>query len=161
MNSATAQHLQIFLGSGMIPHVDVHRRSDDDRRGGGEIKRAEKIVADAAAEFGDDVGSGRRNQQQIRALRDSDVFDGTFELASPPDSANSSGDYFFPGERGKGKRRDEFAARASHDYFDGETFLLQAAHQLGRFVGRHSAGYAKSDAHGRKVSPLAALTCGA
>ena len=121
VNAATAQTLQIFLSGRMIPHVDVHRRRDDHRRGGGQIQRAEKIVADTSAEFREDVRGGWRNQQQIGALRHGDMFDCTFEIGFAAGFSEKSGDHFFSGERGKGERRDEFARRASHDHFNRES----------------------------------------
>ena len=42
--------------------------------------RAEKIVTDAAAELRNNVRGGGRNQEQIGALRDSDVFNGAFKI---------------------------------------------------------------------------------
>ncbi len=118
VNAAAAQALEIFLCRGMIPHVDVHRGGDYDRRSGREIKSTEKIVTDAAAELRNDVGSRRRDQKQIGALRNSNVFNGTFEIRINAGFSEQPGNYFFPGERGKGKRGDEFAGRAGHNYFD-------------------------------------------
>ena len=64
----------------MLPHVDVHRRSDHHRRFRGEIQRAEKIVGDAVREFPEDVGGGRRDQEKIDPLRHGDVLDGAFDV---------------------------------------------------------------------------------
>ena len=80
VHAARAQHLDIFLRRRVIPHVHVHRRRDDHRRGGCEIQSGQKIVGNAAREFREDVGGGGSDQQQIGALRDSDVFDGAFEI---------------------------------------------------------------------------------
>ena len=113
-----AQAFKIFLCRGMVPHVDVHRGRDNHGRGSGEIKRAEKIVTDAAAELGNDVGSRRRDQKQIAALRDSDVFNGAFEIGFAPGLREQPSDHFFPSEGGEGKRGDELARRAGHDDFD-------------------------------------------
>ena len=131
----------------MIPHIHVHCRCHNDRRRGREVKRAQEIVADPAAEFCKSVRRRRSNQQQIGALRDGNMFDRTFKIRLATRFGEQASDYFFPGERGKGKRLDELACRARHDDLDRETFLLQTAHQFGRFVGRHSAGDAESDAH--------------
>ncbi len=118
MYATAAQFFQIFLGRRMIPHVDVHCRGDDDRSSAGEIQRAEKIIADAAAEFGEDVRGGWRDQQKVGALGHGDVFDGAFQVGLAVGFGEQSSNNFFSGERGKGERSDEFAGRASHHYFD-------------------------------------------
>ena len=124
VHSARAQHLDIFLRRRVIPHVDVHRRRDDDRRGGGEIQRGQKIVGDAAREFGEDVGGGGRDEQEIGALRDGDVFDGAVEIGFAAGFGGKQiGDDFLAAERGEGQRRDEFARAAGHHDLHGEAVL--------------------------------------
>src|SRR5579863_273902 len=132
----------------MVPHVDVHRRSHHHWRGGRKVQGAEKIVADAAAEFGKNIRGGRRNQQQIRALRHGNVFNGAVEIGLAARFRKQIGDYFFSRERRERQRPHELAGRAGHHHFHAEAFLLQAAHQFGRFVGRNSAGDAEDDMHG-------------
>src|SRR5205823_2823771 len=68
--AACPQRRDIFLGGRVIPHVHIHRRSDDYWRGAGQVQRGEKIIGDATGEFRHDVGGGRRYQKKIRALRD-------------------------------------------------------------------------------------------
>ena len=80
LHAACAQYLDIFLRRGVVPHVYVHRRRDHNRRRRCEIERGQEIVGDAAREFGEDVGRGGRDQQQIRSLRYGDVFDGAFQI---------------------------------------------------------------------------------
>ena len=75
-----AQNFQIRLRRGMIPHVHVHRRSDDDRSRGREIKRGEKVAGDALREVRQNVGSGGSNQQSINRLRDGNVLDGGIDI---------------------------------------------------------------------------------
>ncbi len=107
-----------------------------------EIERGQEIVGDAAGEFGEDVGGGGRDQQQIRALRYGDVFDGAFEIGLAAGFSEEIGDYFLAAESGERQRGDEFAGAAGHDHLDGEGVLLEAADEFRGFVGRHSAGYA-------------------
>ena len=112
----------------MLPHVHIHRRCDDHRRGRGEVQRSQKIVGDAAREFGDDVCGGRSNEQEIGALRHRNVLDGALEVGGASGGiAEEVGDDFLAGERGEGKRRDKLARGASHHHLHGETVLLKPA----------------------------------
>ena len=64
----------------MVPHVDVHGGSDDDRRGGRQIKRGQKIAGDALREFGEHIGGGGSDQQRVNRLGDGDVLDGGIDI---------------------------------------------------------------------------------
>ena len=75
-HAALLEGLKIGLGCGMLPHVDVHRRGDDHGRLGGEIEGGQKIVGDAVGEFGEDVGRGGSDDEQVGGLRRVDVLDG-------------------------------------------------------------------------------------
>ena len=79
-HAATAQDVKVRLRRGMLPHVDVHGGSDDDRRSGGEVQRAEEIVGDALGELGEGVGGGGSDQQSVDGLRNRDVLDGGVEV---------------------------------------------------------------------------------
>ena len=69
VHAAAAQDFQVGLRGRMLPHVHVHRGSDDDRGGGRQVQRAEKVVGDALGEFGDGVGRGGRDQKTVHRLR--------------------------------------------------------------------------------------------
>ena len=84
VDAARAKLLQILLRGGMLPHVDVHRRSNDDRSFRGEIQCRKEIARDALREVGEDIGSSRRNEQEVYALRDRDVLDGAFDVGGLP-----------------------------------------------------------------------------
>ena len=73
--AAFAQDFQIRLGRRMLPHIHVHRRSNNDRSGGREIKRGEKIVGDALREFGQNVGGCGSHDQCVDRLRNRNMFD--------------------------------------------------------------------------------------
>ena len=75
-HAALAQHFKIGLGGRMVPHVDVHGRSNHDRRSGGEIQRGEKVVGDAVSELGQDVGGSGSDDERVGPLRLGDVLDG-------------------------------------------------------------------------------------
>ena len=80
MNAARAQRREIFLRRGMLPHVHIHRGSNNHGSFRGEIQRGEKIVGDSVRKFSENVGSGGRDEQKIDALRDGDMFDGAFDV---------------------------------------------------------------------------------
>ena len=111
----------------MVPHVYVHRRRDHNRRRRCKIERGQEIVGDTASEFGEDIGGGWRDQQQIRALGYGDVFDGAFQIGFAAGFGEEIGDDFLAAESGERQRGDKFAGAAGHDHLDGETVLLQAA----------------------------------
>src|SRR5579859_4221909 len=79
-HAARPQLFDVFLGRGVVPHVDVHGRGNNYGGGGGQIKRGEKIVGDAAGEFRENVRGRRGHEEQIRALSHGDVLDGAFEI---------------------------------------------------------------------------------
>ena len=113
LHAALAQNLQIRLRRRMIPHVDVHRRSDDDGRGGREIERGQEIAGNALREVRENVGGGGSDDQRIDRLRDRDVLDGGVDIrlcSSPgenmpvmtfsPESAAKVRGERIPGRRG-------------------------------------------------------------
>jgi len=55
------------------------------------------------------------------------------------------------GERGEGKRLNEFNSRTGHDDMNFKRLALQGADQLRRFVGGNSAGDTHGDTHGSIV----------
>ena len=79
-HAASSQNINVLLGSGMLPHVHMHRGSDDHWRCCCEKHRRQEIVGDAARKFGQYVGRRRRDDQGVDALRHSDVFDGAVNV---------------------------------------------------------------------------------
>src|SRR5215470_1663710 len=78
--AARAKCGDIVLRSGMIPHVDVHRGSENDWSRGGEIQRRKEIVGDAAGKFRETIRGGRGDKKQISPLSDCNVLNGAFEI---------------------------------------------------------------------------------
>src|SRR3984957_16377733 len=149
MNAAFAQNREVALRGGVVPHVDVHRRRNDNRSFGGEVKGREKIFRDTVCEFAENVSSSRRNEQQIDSLRYGNMFDGAFDVrrSRRATGAEHIGDYFLAGERREGERGDEFLRRAGHNHLHVQLFLLQAANQFRGFVSRNTSGNAECDLH--------------
>ena len=119
----------------MVPHVDVHRRSNDNRRCGRQIQRRQKIVGDTVGELRDDVGGGRSNEQQIDRRRERDVLDigihAGLELIGDDAPARDCLE---------GDRPDEPGRRRRHDGDDLVAALLQPARDLHGLVGADAAG---------------------
>ena len=80
MDAAGPQRCEIRPGRRVLPHVDVHRGSDDDRSLRGEIKSPEEIFGDPVSELSENVCRCGSDEQQINALRDGDVFDGALDV---------------------------------------------------------------------------------
>ena len=139
----------------MLPHVHVHGRRDDHRRGGGEIESGEEIVGDAVRKFSEDTGRGRRDDQGVGRLRGIDVFDGGVEIiVGRFGRGPQAGDDFVSGERGEGERLNELFRRLGHDHVNIESMLLQGADQLCCLVGGDAAGDANRDLHISNITGL-------
>src|ERR1700678_2577755 len=148
MNAARAQRRQIFLRRRVLPHIHVHRGSDHDRRLRSQIKCGKKIPSQPLRKFRQAVSSRRRDQQQIDALRHRNMLNRAFDVRRRSIlRAKNFGDDFLPGQCSKGKRGDEFLGRAGHHGLHVQLFLLQAPHQFGGFVRRHSSGDPQRDFH--------------
>ena len=75
LHASRCQHRQVATHGVVLQHVRVHGRSHQDRRARRQIQRTEKVVCDAMRELADDVGRGRRDQQQLGIGRERDVLD--------------------------------------------------------------------------------------
>src|SRR5215470_17512774 len=143
----------------MIPHVYVHRRRNNKRRGRRKMKCGKEIVRNTAREFRNDVRSRWSNEKQIRPLRNGDVFDRAFEVCLSARFRKKVRDYLLSGKRGKSQRSDEFPGRLRHHDLHTKSILLKPAHQLRGFVCRNSSGDAKRDAHGGTPQRLISFSC--
>ena len=147
-NAALAQRFEIGLGGGMVPHVHVHRGSDQHRRIGGQVHGGQKIVGDAVRKFGQDVGGGRRDHQRLGPLRLADVLDGGIVGAfGGAGLIPQAGDDLVAGERGKGERLHKLRGRLGHHHVHFERLALQFAHQFRRLVRGDPARYAYGYSH--------------
>ena len=152
-HAALAEDFQIRLGRRVLPHIDVHRRSHQDRRGGGQIHGGEEVVGDAVGELGQDVGGGGSDDHGVGPLRLADVLDGGIVGAVGGSGViPQAGDDLVAGERGKSERLHELAGRLGHDDMDFEGLALQRAHQFGRLVSCNSAGDSDRYSHGSIVA---------
>ena len=149
-HAALAKGFQVGLRGRMLPHIRIHRGSDQDRRGCGQEHGSEEVVSDAVRVFGQDVGCGRSDDHRIGPLRLADVLDGgvvgAFGAFIP-----QAGDDLVAGKRGKSERLHELAGRLGHDDVDFDGLALQRADQFGRLVRSNSAGDSDRYSHGSIV----------
>ena len=70
----------------MLPHLGVHGRADDDRRGGGQQDVDEQVVGDAGGVGAEEAGGGRGHQHHVGRPGQGDV---GHRLPSPESSDHS------------------------------------------------------------------------
>ena len=84
---ATFQNLHVGPRGRMLPHIDVHRRSNNDRRAGGQKQGGQEVVGQAVSELCQDVRGRRRHDQGFGGLGFPNVLNGGVEIAfSPPET---------------------------------------------------------------------------
>jgi hypothetical protein len=151
----------------VIPHVHVHRRSDDYGSLGGQVQRAKKIFGDAMRKFSENVRGGGSDEQEIDALGDRDVFDRAFDVGwCTTGCGEEIGDDFLSSESGEGKGGNELLRTTGHDDLNVELFLLQAADKFRGLIRCDASGDPKRDSHSSSAasllfSPALFALCGA
>ena len=75
VHAATAQGGQVLLHRGVLPHLGVHRRSDQHRGPGGEQRGGEQVVGDPGRVLPEQLGSGGRDHDQVGRLAEMGVRD--------------------------------------------------------------------------------------
>ena len=99
-DAARFQDADIGLGRLVGPHHAVHRRSEHDRRLGGDTERGQQIVRAAAREPRNEIGGGRRDQHELRPAGELDVAHGGFRGLVPQSDAGRSAGNGLKGHRG-------------------------------------------------------------
>ena len=116
-----------------------HQRAGEGERGGGQ-----EVVAEPEGQPGQDVGGGRRHAQHLRPGRGGDVRllarAGRRQVLLLVDAV--------AGEHLQRQRRHERDGAAGQSAAHLVTARAQAAHQLGRLVGRDAAADAEQDSQG-------------
>ena len=64
VHAAGAQHGEVLLDGGVLPHLGVHRGGEQDGRLRRQQRGGEEIVGDAVCVLADDAGGGRRHDDQ-------------------------------------------------------------------------------------------------
>ena len=70
---APAACATLACGGGVLPHLGVHRRGEHDRAAGGEQDVGEQVVGQAVGGPGQQVGGGRRDDDEVGLLADPHV----------------------------------------------------------------------------------------
>jgi len=130
----------------VLPHLSVHRGRDEKRRGRGERDLGQRVVRETVCEFRDRVGSGRRDEQKIRAIREFDVAGFPIRPRVP-----GSRDHRIARERLHRERSDEVARMRRHHDVNFGAALHEQAREVRRLEGRDASRDAEDD-HGRAHS---------
>ena len=101
----------------------------------------EKVVGQALGELGHRVGRGRRDDEQVRPVRQEDVIDGG-RLSGAPHLGPDLG----PRQNGKRERLNELPGPSRHGDANLGASLLQTPQNLDGLVGGDSARDAEEDA---------------
>jgi hypothetical protein len=133
--------VQVRLQQRVVPHVDVHRRRQQQRRLGRQRDRGQEIVAHARRQPRDHVGGGRRDDQQVGLIGELDVPDLRFAI-----EIEELGVHRVAGQRLEGQLADELGRGAGHDHPHLGARLDEEPAELRRLVGRDAAGDAEDDA---------------
>src|SRR5205085_11521546 len=72
-DTARLEFFNVLLSGVMLPHFSIHGWRDQNRRARGERNRRERMTGQTMRELCDDVCGGRRDQEQVCAIRESDV----------------------------------------------------------------------------------------
>jgi hypothetical protein len=134
------QPAYIGLHQRILPHVDVHRRCQHDRRADCEEHGGDHIVSDADGKLADDVGGRRRDHDRVGTVGKANVADRRF-LAEVEGVRH----YRMPGECLQCQRGDEALRTPTHHDADAGAGFHQLADQLGALVAGNAAGQAEDD----------------
>jgi hypothetical protein len=125
------QAADVRLGERVAPHVDVHRRGEQERRPGREEDGGHRVVRHAGGHAGEEVGRGGGDDHQIGAIGHPDVPDlGLLTQVEEVGQDRASRQGL------EGQLADELAGRGGHHDLDLGARLDQEADQLGRLVRR-------------------------
>lgn len=123
-----SQFFHIRLHDGIIVHVCIHGRYEEDFRLRRHDGGREHIVSDAVCDFADDVGGRWCYDEKIGKFRKGDVFDIPFADIGE----HIDGD-IIAGQFTEGDRCHELGGICRHDAVDVGSFLPELAHETGCF----------------------------
>jgi hypothetical protein len=140
VHAARAQLRDVGLGRGVGPHLPVHRRRDRHRRRARKTQCRQQVVGHPMRKVRDEIGRGRRDDDQVGPARQLDMAHRTLCVLVPQVAAHLA-----TGNGLERQRRNELArAGGHHDLYLGAA-LDQAAHQVRALVGGDAAGDAQQD----------------
>jgi hypothetical protein len=136
-----AQHRQVALCRGMLPHAHVHRRREQHGCVRGQKQRRGEIACKAMGHPGHEIGGGRGHDDEIGRAR---------QLYMPHlglvGQVEQIGKHLAPGQRRDRKRRHELRPGTGQHGRDRVAALAQPADQVERLVGRDAAADYQKDA---------------
>ena len=136
--AALAQRRDVGPGRGVLPHLGVHRRDEDDRAPGGEQGVGQQVVGHAVRGLGHQVGRRRRDHDQVGGLPDPDVR----HLVHVVPHLGGDG---LAGQRGPRGGADEPQRRGGRDDGHVVTGLGEPPQQLAGLVRRDASGDPEDD----------------
>ncbi len=145
VHTPAAQRREVLLYGGVLPHLGVHCRADEDRRARGEQRGGEEVVGDARRVLAEQLRGCGRNDNEIRALAEARVRN----RFGPTEQRGARG---LGRERGEGQRADEALGVIGQDGSDVDTGVHQTAAHLDRLVRGDPAADTEND-FGHRTPP--------
>ena len=142
----------------MVPHSSVHRRSDDDRSGDGQMECGQKIAGQTRRKPRNTVGGSGGDQKKIDRLSDENMVESSLEIAAGAGTFEEIDIDFIAGEGSKCQRRYELGGALGHKNDDIHVAILKSANNLRRLVTRNSAADAESYFHSSCSSSCLSLS---
>jgi hypothetical protein len=141
LRAVAAQRFDVLQRGGMLPHLAIHGRGDQNRGAGGERDGREGIVGEAVGHGGEDVRGGGGDEEQIGLV-------GELDVAGLPAFffGKEIGDDRILAQRAQGERRDEFERGFRQHTRHAMAGLGELAGEVRRLVGRDGTGDAEDDA---------------
>ena len=133
-DAVTFEQGDVALRGGVLPHLAVHRRRDDERAGARRAQRGEQVVAQAVGDLRHHVGGGGRDQHGVGVAREVDVRHVVVHARIPqilPDR--------IAGQRLEGDGGDEARAGGSEHHVHISARLAEQAREFRRLVGSDTA----------------------
>ena len=140
----------------MLPHAHVHGRHHQDRLVRGEQHGGGKVIGEARIGLGHQICGGGADDDQIGRARELDMAHLGFFI-----EVEQFGIGLVAGERGDGKRRDEFLSGLGHDAAARNAATAKFADQLEALIGRDAAADDEENAflfHGLQIGCWRCLT---
>jgi hypothetical protein len=141
--------LKVDSDGWMIPHLGIHRRSDDDRDAGRERQqdRAQRIIGEPEGHSRKRVSSQRGHAADIGPLCPLDVIHGSTGC-----QVTSTYHWWGPTEAFEAEWSDELGGALGHDDPNFMTGFQGKTGEVERLVGRNSAADSQEQSH--SSSPL-------
>ncbi len=135
-----AKGRKVILGHGIFIHMGVHGRGNQLGTAAGQNRGGQHIIRQAVGQLGADIGGGRGNENQIRPVRQGDVFYTVVKIAVEGIHHGTSA-----GELLEGQRRNKFGGIFRHDHLHRRVLFHKTGSQGGCLIGGNAAGNAQKN----------------